>query len=77
MSTAANGRGGREVVGNALLDAVGVLLGVLWGAITLVALLSALGGLVDLLLVGVGRADAESLAVEVGDGTFGETSSLG
>jgi len=55
-----------EVLANALLGAVGVLLSLLGGAVALGACSDTSGGLVDLALVGVGDRNALGLAADVG-----------
>jgi hypothetical protein len=57
-----NSLAGREVVGDAALDASRELVAVLLGAVTLVALLGALGGVDHIGSVGVSSAQAGSLA---------------
>ena len=56
------GLGAREEAGEAVLLALGVLVGVLLGTASLVAVRSALGGLVDLRSVGARVAHARGLA---------------
>lgn len=73
LSWSTDGLAGGVIAGNARLNALRELVGVLWRAVALVALFSAIVGLDDLGGVWVGSSNTRGLAVDVGDVALEET----